>query len=238
VALDKSCADRAVQKVLHVVVDQSAQKLLLDLVIAFLVVRARDAGLETNLVGLVEHLLLSLFARLLRPLWLFSFLICLGRQWCSLLVTGLRTLTLFPFLDGIALHSSESAQNPQEQLTLLRLQVVFDAVDHVSGFLLVLQLQEPLELKLVNALHFVGSAQFFPLKRVRVDLVDAAEELLLDVKAALLGSFQVLEGTEAKASEHFSGYTVDSRLADGQLEVLHFAELAKELGQLFLQVLS
>ena len=78
-----------------------------------------------------------------------------------------------------------------------------------------LELEVALELELVDAFHLVGGAQVFPLEGVRVDLVSLAEELFLDVEAALLGGFKGLVGAEAEAEECLFRLAIDCLVTDG-----------------------
>lgn len=135
-----ACRERLIQEVLHVVVNERAELLLLHGVVTSLVLGTRDHSLEPDRVGLIEHLGLTFVARKLRLARLFAFFWHLRWKGSCLILARLGSLTLFTFLNDIALHFCDGAEDSEKQLTLLSLQIFLDTVDHVSCLLLVLEL--------------------------------------------------------------------------------------------------
>jgi hypothetical protein len=121
---------------------------------------------------------------------------------------------------------------------LLSPQIFLDRSQHLVGLLGVLILQVPIKLLLVDLLHLVRFPEFFPLKRVRVDFVDALEEFLVDVKTALLSRLKRLEAYEAEAEQCLllSTSTVSGDHPCWQLQCLDFTKLLKESSQLSIEV--
>lgn len=194
---DTTLHQSLVQEHLHVLVDESAEHLLLDICGTVSVALARDQSLEPHRVDLGKNFLFALLAS-------YRCLSLLFLSWGRCRAASSLLLSL---LLG-SIDFGQQGKNAQQKLSLLRAEIVLDRVEHLCSLLGMLILQVPHELFLINLLHLVSLSQLLPLELVGHDFEFVPEQLFRHIEASFLCRLQSLETYVAEAQKLLTTLTL------------------------------
>lgn len=139
-------------------------------------------------------------------------------------------LICLSFLLFIFRGRSQQTQDSQKKLSLLRLQIFLDSLEHLVSMFCLLRLEVACKFNLVDPLHPVASPELLPLKLVDVEFVHSLEQVLAGFEPALLSSFESVEGNIAEPKQFLFGRAILPSL--DQLQVLNFPKLGEVLFEL------